>query len=148
MKTLRVIKIAAVVACIATLAFLVSRPLVAGNTDTKSTEENLSSVPEDIRKNVESTLVAPLRKKYYGKALDDDREFSRCPSGVHSNFAGSEKVDGYYTGTVAKWTGCSRKEVCKFRANETTVEVETPDGYVEATKWLNNTIKSKEAKEI
>lgn len=151
MKTKSVVKVAAIAVVAAGLMFVLSMPLWATHSyKNVLSETNITSVPNEVTELVAKELVNPLHVKYYGKDYDEKRMMSRCPSGVHANYKSTEaNQDGFYHGTVNNWVGCSRKEVCKFRANSTKVEVEDNGGYIAANVWLNKpTAKQKSKGEI
>ncbi len=147
MKTNRIVKVAAITIVAAGLMFVLSMPLWATYANKYSASVTTASVPETVRNLVDSKLVAPLYKRYYGEG--DDRMMSRCPSGVHANYKSTEaNQDGFYHGTVSNWIGCSKKEVCKFRANTTTVEVLEGDNFIAVAIWLKKPMAKQDKGEI
>lgn len=147
MKTAHMVKIAALAIFVSGLMVVLSMPLWANFSENK-TEEYAGGVPQDVRDLVEKKLVKPLQEKYYGKD-DDERMMSRCPSGVHSMFTATEiNKEGFYTGKVNNWIGCSRKELCVFRANATTVEVEENGQYLSVDAWMNKPMAKQGKEEI
>jgi hypothetical protein len=158
MKTKHFVLFAALVAVIALVAFVAPGPSLANRSENssasiKNTAHTTETVdlPQSVRDLVTKELVTPLRKKHYGSDKPTGREFSRCPSGIHANFEDHDvsAKDGYFHGSINKWGGCDSDELCKFRANSTSVQVETKDnGYINASEWLNRAIAKQGVKEI
>jgi hypothetical protein len=160
MKTKHFLLFAALIAVIALVVVVAPGPTLANKTENSSASSlkntttqtyQVADLPQSVRDLVNKELVTPLRKKHYGSDKPSGREFSRCPSGIHAYFeddAVSAK-DGYFHGAINKWAGCDSDEICKFRANTTTIQVKTTNnGFINAADWLNRAIAKKGTKEI
>lgn len=157
MKTKHYLALAALAAVIVLVVFLAPGPTLGNNPNSLAAITNVTNnnpaidLPQSVRDLVNKELVTPLRKKHYGSDKPSGREFSRCPSGIHANFDNTSvsAKDGYFHGEINKWGGCDSQTLCTFRANSTTVQVETNDsGFISAEDWLNRAIAKKGTKEI